>query len=336
MKLLIVIFLFPLTILAQLKSDKILPSNYYNGLKQVVKESHLTSNGKLEEHGTKKGLEIYNYKGQLIEVRKYKGGIIALYRLFEYNQNNQILKETILTPNKKLFRTIEYAYQDSVLTEKKVKSSQGNILFVNEYKYNPQGDLVYKNEKNNLTYYKYTYSDNIIKKEVFNDKRVRLETYYYVDSANVKMTYLGKHNPKSIIKKEVFNDRGLITKKSLFNKGKGITTHTYVYNKNGVIVLEEVADLQQETEYTIFYNINRKGRLKEKVCKYKYDDEIEYKYKFRYNLKGKERKFIRYENNLEDKRIEKYKYDRQLYLTSIRFYKGRKLSRTIKYTNIYF
>ena len=336
MKFLVFILLLPISVLAQLKSDKILPTNYYNGLKQVVKESYLTNNGKLEEHGTKKGLEVYNKKGQLIEVRKYKGGTIALYTKFEYNQNNQVLNETILTPNKTLFRTIEYTYQDSILIQKKVKSSQGNVLFVNEYKHNAQGDLVYKNEKNNLTYYKYTYLDNIIKKEVFNDKRVRLETYYYVDSANVKMTYLGKHNPKSIIKKEVFNDRGLITKKSLFNKGKGITTHTYVYNKNGVIVLEEVADLQQETEYTIFYNINRKGRLKEKVCKYKYDDEIEYKYKFRYNLKGKERKFIRYENNLEDKRIEKYKYDRQLYLISIRFYKNKKLSRAIKYTNEYF
>lgn len=128
---------------------------------------------------------------------------------FEYNDNNEMIKQTIYTyekekVNKKkdLERTISYKYDlgKIIKTTSKTNSSLGELYTF--YKYDKEGNTIRKvlySEQKDSIIYKYDYKDKLVIEEERIDERYENNNYhkkfYYDDKSNLtKVSYYNYSN----------------------------------------------------------------------------------------------------------------------------------------------
>lgn len=160
---------------------------------------------------------------------------------FEYNDNNEMIKQTIYTyekekVNKKkdLERTISYKYDlgKIIKTTSKTNSSLGELYTF--YKYDKEGNTIRKvlySEQKDSIIYKYDYKDKLVIEEERIDERYENNNYH---------------------KKFYYDDKGNLTKVSYYN-----------YSNNTWRDFEEVAI--EETEEQVKKQYYDNGLLKSSI-----------------------------------------------------------------------
>ena len=115
---------------------------------QEVLGQNNTQSGKIKsrivyEEKTEKGVkktkidseEKYDQKGNTIEEIEYKDGEINKHMVYEYDTDNNRIKETELDATGKVFKTGEYKYENGLRKEKNTYDGSKKLLSKKTYVY---------------------------------------------------------------------------------------------------------------------------------------------------------------------------------------------------------
>ncbi|MEX0594980.1 MAG: hypothetical protein WD512_00660 [Candidatus Paceibacterota bacterium] len=80
--------------------------------------------------------EKYESKGNTIEEIEYKDGKIDKHMIYEYDSNNNKIKETELGPSGKPVKIGEYKYENGLRKEKYIYDANKKLLSKKTYTYN--------------------------------------------------------------------------------------------------------------------------------------------------------------------------------------------------------
>jgi hypothetical protein len=210
----------------------------------------------------------FNDQRQLIERTNYINGKKDRYSTYEYDNNRQLFKETLLEANNKIVSVTEYTYnylgRIAEITTIEYPQSRGGANTVvrhESYEYNkkgqqikhiissdnskesrttqffygPQDSLIYTittysyNKNVDKVTYKRDFKHSLIEKiNIRNDKQTRRETYSY-------------------------NDKGLLEQKEVYNgKNKKLLTYTYKYDQHNYMI-EEIAVNDKDVRTIEYY-----------------------------------------------------------------------------------
>jgi hypothetical protein len=210
----------------------------------------------------------FNDQRQLIERTNYINGKKDRYSTYEYDNNRQLFKETLLEANNKIVSVTEYTYnylgRIAEITTIEYPQSRGGANTVvrhESYEYNkkgqqikhiissdnskesrttqffygPQDSLIYTittysyNKNVDKVTYKRDFKHSLIEKiNIRNDKQTRRETYSY-------------------------NDKGLLEQKEVYNgKNKKLLTYTYEYDQHNYMI-EEIAVNDKDVRTIEYY-----------------------------------------------------------------------------------
>lgn len=210
----------------------------------------------------------FNDQRQLIERTNYINGKKDRYSTYEYDNNRQLFKETLLEANNKIVSVTEYTYNylgriAEIITIEYPQSRGGanTVVRHESYEYNkkgqqikhiissdnskesrttqffygPQDSLIYTittysyNKNVDKVTYKRDFKHSLIEKiNIRNDKQTRRETYSY-------------------------NDKGLLEQKEVYNgKNKKLLTYTYKYDQHNYMI-EEIAVNDKDVRTIEYY-----------------------------------------------------------------------------------
>jgi lipopolysaccharide export LptBFGC system permease protein LptF len=79
--------------------------------------------------------EKYDQNGNVIEEKEYKDGKVDKHMLYEYDSNNNKIKETELDASGKPKKTAEYKYVNGVRTEKNTYDETKKLISKKTYTY---------------------------------------------------------------------------------------------------------------------------------------------------------------------------------------------------------
>jgi hypothetical protein len=210
----------------------------------------------------------FNDQRQLIERTNYINGKKDRYSTYEYDNNRQLFKETLLEANNKIVSVTEYTYNylgriaeittieypqsrggantvarhESYEYNKKgqqikhiISSDNSKESLTTQFFYGPQDSLIYTittysyNKNVDKVTYKRDFKHSLIEKiNIRNDKQTRRETYSY-------------------------NDKGLLEQKEVYNgKNKKLLTYTYKYDQHNYMI-EEIAVNDKDVRTIEYY-----------------------------------------------------------------------------------
>ncbi len=78
---------------------------------------------------------LYDNKGNVMEEMEYKLGKISKHTKYQYDEDNNKIRETELDPSGKKVKVTEYKYSDGLRTEKTVYDGNNKIISRKTYKY---------------------------------------------------------------------------------------------------------------------------------------------------------------------------------------------------------
>jgi hypothetical protein len=78
---------------------------------------------------------LYDSDGNVVEETNYKLGKVSKHVTYQYDENNNKIRETELDPSGKKIKVIEYKYSNGLRTEKTVYDANNRVLSRKTYKY---------------------------------------------------------------------------------------------------------------------------------------------------------------------------------------------------------
>ena len=223
---------------------------------------------------------IYDYddSGNLIE---WYIPLEAKRYLFEYDENGQMIRNSILVKEKETKR-FEYKYDSEEVSEKiKISLNNGEEIGREVYKYSYDGqnrteEVYYKGGvENSRTLFKYDDNGKVIEKFIYLDgSNTPCEKYRYENGLQVEaVKYLPEGGIKShsVVKngfeesyeyelngdlwKSVtgeYDDKGNVTASLLYSQGKTVKIKGWKYDSNGQVIEEtEYSDYGKPTVVTV-------------------------------------------------------------------------------------
>lgn len=210
---------------------------------------------------------IFNPQRQLIERTNYIDGKKDRYSVFEYDNNRQLSKETLMESNNKIVSITEYSYnylgRIAEITTVEYPQSRGGantVVRKESYEYNKKGQQIKQiiasdnNRECRTTEYFYGPQDSLI---------YTITTYSYNKNVD-KVTYKRDFNHTLIEKTNIrndkqtrretysYNDKGLLETKEVYNgKDKKLLTYNYKYDQHNYMT-EEIA-VNENGQRTIEY-----------------------------------------------------------------------------------
>jgi hypothetical protein len=195
---------------------------------------------KTEYLATKDVYIIFNANGYKIEGRGFtKEGVEAYKWVYTYDENQKLIKGTLVHDNPEYLTTYSYIYNENgKLKQQDVKDYLGNLAYKDVYIYDEKGNIIELGRYDYTAedYYEYDdYYDDYYEMEYIYEKYI----YTYDPSGNaISESYYGNETSSKYLYS--YNDKGKMTEHAYYDDDNTlIEIVKYAYDEKGNVIEEK-------------------------------------------------------------------------------------------------